>query len=60
MFAQRFLGSPPDKHCNWMAKLKVVSTSKKIDFGERSWLFTAVLFEMGVSNIDTGEMQGFI
>ena len=33
---------------------------EKIDFGERSWLFTAVLFEMGVSNIDTGEMQGFV
>ena len=33
---------------------------EKIDFGERSWLFTAVLFEMGVGNIDTGEMQGFV
>ena len=58
MFAQRFLGSPPDKHCNWMAK--GCFDVEKNRFCEISGLFTAVLFEMGVGNIDTAEMQGFV
>ena len=63
MFAQRFLGSPLGKRCNLLEGnvwRKVVSTFKKIDFGERSSLFVVVLSEMSVGNIDIRVAQGFV
>ena len=63
MFAQRLLRSPLGKRCNLLEGnvwRKVVSTFKKIDFGERSSLFVVVLSEMSVGNIDIRVAQGFV
>ena len=58
MFAQRFLGSPPDKHCNWMAKGCFDVEKKSILARDHGFLL--LFCKMGVGNIDTGEMQGFV
>ena len=59
MFAQRFLGSPRGKHCNWLEGnvwRKFVRTLKKNDFGERLSLFAAFfLSEIGLGDVDTRE-----
>ena len=49
-YAQRTLGSPVGKHCKSLERnvwRKVVSTSKKNDFGERSTLFRRCFVENG-------------
>ena len=63
MFAQRFLRSPWDKHCNspegniWR---KVVSTTKKIILERDKRFFPEVLSQMINNDVDAWEVKFFI
>ena len=56
MFAQRFLGSPRGKHCNWLEGnvwRKFIRTLKKTILG-RGYRFSPLFF---LSEIDLGDVD---